>query len=186
MGRIGEAVEKHYKTRAYNPEFINAMRELMADALSDQDRAQRILQKQIRDQLQSLDISEENLLDLMAEPDLPKAKIKSRLLEITREREILQDQLRSVTLELSDGARYLDTVLTLLANPYELYQVATDEVRRRLNQAIFDRLFISDETHTGAIMHEPHGALFAAQAAHVATRAGLPSDTVSAAFNTGL
>ncbi|MFJ4164627.1 hypothetical protein ACIPY5_03655 [Microbacterium sp. NPDC089698] len=160
------------------------MRDLMAEALSDQDRAQRILQGQIREQLKTLDGQEENLLDLAADPDLPKAKIKSRLLDIARDGEALRERLTGVTLDLSEGAWHLDAALTLLENPFELYGLSTDEVRRRLNQAILDGIFITDEAIAEAAMHEPHGHLFAAQSAHLAARAGRPASAISAAFNT--
>ena len=57
-------------------------------------------------------------------------------------------------------------------------------MRRRLNQAIFDGIFVTDETIAAAAMNEPHGHLFAAQSAHLAARAGHPGNAISAAFDT--
>lgn len=47
------------------------------------------------------------------------------------------------------GARYVEACLQLLEQPYELYQRASDEVRRRLNQAVFTRVFVYNNQVTG-------------------------------------
>lgn len=180
--RVEDAVEAFYKTKHYDPEFLEAMRSLMIDTVANQDEAQRLLRGQLKDQLATLDAQEENLLDLLGDPDVPNAKIKNRLRAIKQERERITEQLTGVELDLTAGAAYIEASLALLENPYELYLEATDEVRRRLNQAIFERMFISDEKVSAVRLQEPHGHLFATEAAFQAAKTGLGNEAILAAF----
>jgi site-specific DNA recombinase len=182
--RIEDAIEDFYKAKHYDPEFLDALRSLMIDTVSNQDEAQRLLRNQLKDQLASLDAQEENLLDLLGDPDVPNVKIKARLRTIKQERERLAEQLGGVELNLTAGARYIEASLALLENAYELYLEASDEVRRRLNQAIYHRFFISDENITDIRLNEPHGHLFATQAAFHAAKAGQENDAILSAFTT--
>ncbi len=50
----------------------------------------------------------------------------------------------------------------MLANPYQLYAGASDETRRRLNQAIFKHLYIHDEEITAHDINSPLAELLAA------------------------
>ncbi|MDR6865833.1 hypothetical protein J2Y69_000415 [Microbacterium resistens] len=53
----------------------------------------------------------------------------------------------------------------LLENPYDLYAATTDEVRRRMSQAVFGAIYIIDDD-AGSTLTAPHDELFAAQAAY--------------------
>ncbi|GMA29931.1 hypothetical protein GCM10025874_31840 [Arenivirga flava] len=181
--RVEYAVEDFYKTKRFGPDFIAAMRDLMTGTIADQSDAQRLLQRQLREQLKSYDVQEENLLDLAADPEVPQARIRARLSKIKLERERLSGQLGGVETDLKMGVRYIEANLRLLENPQELYVVAEDEVRRRLNQAIFHRLYISDEVVEGAELNEPLGQLLATEAAYRASDAGLGAEAIKAAYN---
>jgi len=143
--RVEEAVVEYYKTIAFSPEFISAMKAALDAMLAESEAAQRLYRKQLQDQLKDLDTKETNLIELAEDGEMPKARIKTRLTEIGREREKLQAELGKVQLDLSAGAEFLTTCLELLRNPYELYKGASDKVRRRLNQAIFKRLYLFEE-----------------------------------------
>jgi len=67
------------------------------------DEAQRLLKKQLDDQLTALDNQEENLLDLAADGTVASGKIKGRLFKLQRERERLTTQRDAVTLDLTPG-----------------------------------------------------------------------------------
>lgn len=181
--RVEDAVERVYKTKHYDAEFVTTMRALIADAAANQEEAQRLLRAQLRQQLRELDVQEENLLDFLSDPDLPKAKIKARLYKVSEERERLQSQLGTAELDLTEGAAFLEASLALLESPWDLYQSGSDEVRRRLNQAIFHRIYISDEQVTGVDLNEPLGHLFAAEAGFRAASAGLDNGAIHAAFD---
>lgn len=178
MQRVEEAVEEHYRTLSFDPDFLEAMRSLLATTLADQEDAQRLLKQQLDDQLAGLDAKESNLLDLASDGTLPQQKIRLKLREIATERDRLVEQLEHVTDSLADAVRFIEANLALLENPYELYLGASDEVRRRLNQAIFNRLFIEHDDITDHDLHEPFGDLLTTQAVHQARRASQPNRAV--------
>lgn len=178
----GIGFERHYTTKKHSPEFLRAFRALMADTVGDADEAQRLLKKQLDSQLAALDVQEENLLDLAADGTVASAKIKARLRKIGQERERLVTQRDAVTVDLTAGARFLDAQLSLLENPHELYKDTTDEVRRRLNQAVFGAIYITDEDVIGSRLTAPHGELFAAEAAYQAATLGLDQDAIRRHF----
>ncbi len=180
--RVEDAVERHYKTKRYTPEFLRAFRALMADTLGSQDEAQRLLKKQLDGQLDALDVQEENLLDLAADGTVAPGKIKVRLRKIGQERERLTTQRDAVAVDLTSGAKFLDSQLSLLENPHELYKNTTDEVRRRLNQAVFGAIYITDEDVVGSRLTSPHDALFATEAAYQAATLGLNEDAIRQHF----
>ena len=91
VDRVEEAIADHYKTTRFTPAFIAAMRSGMKSALSDTEVAQRLLRKQLEDQLINLDTKEENLLDLASDGTLPQGKIRARLGRPVRVLEMLSD-----------------------------------------------------------------------------------------------
>lgn len=52
VGRIEEAVERHYKRKRITDEFIDLVSQAMNEAVSDQEQAQRLLKAQLDDQLE--------------------------------------------------------------------------------------------------------------------------------------
>ena len=80
--------------------------------------------------------------------------------------------------DLSAGANFINECLKLLARPEELYAQASNETRRKLNQAIFKRIFVMNDEVVGHEMVAPLGELLAAQAGFEAAEAGLDREAV--------
>jgi site-specific DNA recombinase len=89
-------------------------------------------------------------------------------------------ELNKVQLDLSEGAAFLGTCLELLRDPYRLYRGASDKVRRRLNQAIFKRLYVFEEKVTGHEFQPAVAELRAIEAGHAALRRGEDEATAAA------
>lgn len=167
--RVEEAVAEHYRTVRFTPEFIHAMRQSLADALTDQETSQRALKEQMEGQLARLDTQESNLLDLAIDDTIPKDKIRAKLREIGATRDRLNAQLEAAVDTLTDAVEFISANLRLLENPYELYRHASDEVRRRVNQAIFTRVFIDHDEITGHALEAPLDDLLSVQTTYHAS-----------------
>ena len=163
QARVEDAVVEHYRTIRFTPEFIQVMTTAMDDTLADAEHAQRLLKRQLKAQLAKLEAKENNLLAMAEDGELPVAKLRVRIREITQQRGDIAAQLENVTDDLEQGARFLRICLRLLENPYELYAGASDEVRRKLNQAIFTKLFVYNDEVTGHEIVAPLAELLAAQ-----------------------
>ncbi|ASN28214.1 resolvase [Streptomyces pluripotens] len=167
LGRVEEAVEAHYATVRFTPEFTSAMRADLAAMLDEQQSTTKLLHAQLTKQLRELDTKETNLIDLAADGTLPQGKIKARLREITRQRDRLTGRLQDTDQDLSVTAEIIETCLQLLADPQALYQRCDDQQRRRLNQALFEELYIHEEPdgelRVGHQLKEPFDTLHVAQ-----------------------
>ena len=74
--------------------------------------------------------------------------MRERLRAIAEEREQLQAELERGNDKLQAGAAVIRQALELLESPQELYRQAGPTVRRGLNQAFFDKLYIDGPTVT--------------------------------------
>ncbi|WP_427925507.1 hypothetical protein [Streptomyces sp. cg40] len=167
-----DAVEDHYATVRFTPEFITTMRTELTAMVDEQQTTTRLLQVQLTKQLRTLDTKENNLIDLAADGDLPQDKIKARLREITKQRDRLTDRLHDVDDSLSTGAATIEACLQLLQDPQALYRRCDEQQRRRLNQALLEALYIEEDSNGDVRVHhqlrESFGILHTAQTQHQA------------------
>jgi site-specific DNA recombinase len=175
VGRLEEAVEEHYATIRFSPEFLTEVRTHLAKAIDDENAAARLLHDQLTAELKTLDSKEENLLDLAADEEMPKAKIKSRLREIERRRQHLTERLGQTSEDLVEAAQLIERALTLLEDPQALYLRCDDDQRRMLNQAIFHALYVEEDKITGYELKEPFARLHALQAGQQAAAQSTPA-----------
>ncbi len=161
---VEDAVVRHYSQVGFAPGFAATVREVLNETLGDQARVSKLLKHRLSVQHAKLDRQEENLLDLAAEGSMPKDKLRARLLKIQRDKENIEEQLDRVADTLEVGAALIESALTLLEHPQELYRQAGPKERRLLNQAIFQKLYIDDEGVTGGIFAEPFVELVEASA----------------------
>ncbi|MFV2195049.1 recombinase family protein [Nocardiopsis sp. LOL_012] len=181
---VEDAVERHYETIRFTPDFIATARTHLASTIDEEQASTQLLHQQLTKELQTLDTKEENLLDLAADGELPQGKIKARLKDIARQRERLTQKLGSATKDLSEAAQQLDRCLAKLTDLPALYRSCNDEQRRLLNQAIFERLYIEEDESpdalggaaiTGHQLNESFRQLHAAQVAYRQARTMTPS-----------
>ena len=102
-------------------------------------------------------------IDLVADGGLAATKARDRIRSIERERTEVETRLSGITDDLSRGADFIRGWLKLLSEPHELYLAASNEMRRKLNQAIFKRIWILDAEHADSELSEPARMLLDAQ-----------------------
>ncbi|HEY8885975.1 MAG TPA: recombinase family protein [Candidatus Microsaccharimonas sp.] len=180
---VEDAVLDHYKTAVrFRSDFIAAMRALTADTVDDAANAKKLLQMQLRKNLKNLDLKTTNLIDLAADGAMATAEVRTKLREIEHQRTRIREQLDVVSDSVAAGAQYLNDWLDLLEDPYTLYKSSGDETRRRLNQAIFKRLWVTDEDSAVTVeseLNEPIAELVTAQAMHQALALGESNDVAT-------
>jgi site-specific DNA recombinase len=59
--RIEDAIENHYSTIRFTPEFITEVRAYVSGAIADQEATTRLLRRQLTTELHGLDVKEDNL-----------------------------------------------------------------------------------------------------------------------------
>ena len=173
VDRVEAAVEAHYATVGFTPEFIAEIRTELAGFVDEQNHAAKLLHAQLTKQLAAMDTKETNLVDLAADGNLPTAKIRAKLHEIALERERLTARLNTTDQDLKATAELIETCLRLLDDPQALYRRCDEHQRRRLNQALFEALYVDEDASGGVrIAHsfnEPFAALDEARVATLGT-----------------
>jgi len=142
---IEAAIVSHYRTLQLPQDFASAVRHQLDGALADEQGSVHELHAALTRKLRDLDAKEERLLDLAADGNLPQAKIRARLHRITVERQQTDAGLARTGEELAIGAEVLTSALRLVDNPYQLYADMPDTVRRQLNHAFYERLYINED-----------------------------------------
>ncbi len=178
IDRVEDAIAEHYKTISFTPGFIAAARHRLENALRDQSYSEQLLRDQLTTRLKRLETQEGNLLDLAADGEIDASGVRARLREITRQRKEVGEQLHKVIDDLKPALTYLAAHMSLLASPFELYRHASNETRRALNQAIFERIYVAKDEVVGDEIKTPLRELLAVQRGWLDSEAGSsPSDS---------
>ncbi len=163
--QVEDAVIAHYRTVQLSTDFIAWVEKAIDNVLADQNAVQAQLRSQLKTRLVQLSTKADNLVDLVAEGGLVSSKAVARIRDIEEQKRAIEVQLGTIEDDLSQGAEYIRGWLALLRDPHELYMNASDQMRRRLNQAIFTRIWIIDLERAESELSEPAQVLLDAQLA---------------------
>jgi site-specific DNA recombinase len=163
LAKVERAVIDHYSLVSI-PALHRELLRIAADAATqDSGEATRSLRESLGKQLAELDVQEDRFLDLIGDPEWPQEKIKARLQAVRQSKQRIAHQLENTIDDLEPGRAVLLSALDLLDRPRDLYDTAPDEARKRLNKAIFTRLYLDSTDRrphtTGDALREPFGSL---------------------------
>jgi len=139
---VETAVIDHYASLQLPSGFATRVREILDATLTDEHGSNKASRNHLTAALAALDRQEENLLDFIANGDMPSGKVRGRLAQIAEERARVQAELAETKPSFDSGVTIVRSALDLLDNPQELYRQTTDRVRRQLNQVFFERLYV--------------------------------------------
>ena len=159
---VEDAVERHYQTIAFSPDFIAAMKTALEETIQVTTANERSIREQVAKQVAELAIKEDRLIDLAADGTLPRDTIREKLRAIREQRQKAESQLTSIVEDLKAGAANIAMALDFLTNPHDMYVQATEDVRKLLNAAIFERIYIHAERERNPDAVEVSGAVFTA------------------------
>lgn len=74
---------------------------------------------------------------------------------ITLQLSSISERLSNMDVKFTDLERNLESAMKLIANCYEAYRRAPDDVRRRFNQAFFVRILVDEDGDIRTEMAEP-------------------------------
>jgi hypothetical protein len=90
-------------------------------------------------------------------------KVRQRLAEIKRKRDLVASRLNGQIEQLEVGVRLIENALQLLSNAAEMYLRMPPEGRQKMNQAVFEKIYVSDGEVTAVMFNPPFGDLLGAQ-----------------------
>ena len=152
-------VGTYLEQQRFSPDFVHLVRTQAHEVLDDNSSTARLRHEQLVTQIRNLERQEENLLDLVADGALATTKVRSRLIDIARQKTSLQDEMSKAVEDLSLGAELIIKAIAFMENPAALYRNVSDEHRRIVLAALFERLYIHQDEIIGAEMREPFGDL---------------------------
>ena len=145
---VEQAVLDHYATVSFSDEFKTAVRARLDETLAHDLGSTQAVRERLEARLAALDTRESNLLDLAADGELPKEKIKEKLIAIRDERAGIRRDIDRLDAELETGRQVFVLALDLLDQPQELYRQAGPALRKTMNQTIFTKLMLDGATVT--------------------------------------
>ncbi len=157
--RVEDAIVDHYSTLRIPERFRSTAHQLLNEVLTDEQSSVHQMHSAMTKKLKDLDAKEERLLDLAADGTLPQTKIKDRLRKINADRAAVEASLTATNAELSVGVEILKRGLDLLADPWTLYRTRTDDIRRHLNRAFFERLYLDIDGVVADELQQPFADL---------------------------
>lgn|GEM_PF-2584264 len=144
VGQVEERIIDHYNRLTAPHGFADAVTKETEQQVHDEMRSATALHASIEKKLKQLDEREERLLDVLADGTLPTGKIRSRLNQLSMERDRLISEKRDTDQQLAIGAEALKAALAMLLAPHQTYLESSDKVRRTFNEAFFEKLYLNE------------------------------------------
>ncbi|TYC07530.1 hypothetical protein FXF65_42425 [Actinomadura syzygii] len=155
------AVADHYaRAVVLPPEFIQTVREGVIQAARDNAAMSPDERERLERRTQAIDRKESYFLDLAADEEWPKDKLREKLLALRTEKQGIQRATQQAERRLATGRDLLERALDLLERPHELYVTSGKAVRSILNKAFFRKLYVDGDRVTGADLKEPFDVLY--------------------------
>jgi site-specific DNA recombinase len=162
--KVEQAIVDHYATLNLPATFVGDVGQLLEDALAGEQRSVAELHAAVSRKLKELEAKEDRLLDLLADDQLPHAKVKAKLRQIQSERVTTEARLASTGAVLAVGAKVLLGALDLMSDPEATYTDGTDAIRRNLNETFYQRIFLDDQGVQASDLNPPFDEFHAALA----------------------
>ena len=163
---VEQAVLDHYATVSFSEEFTAAVRARLDEALAHDLGSTKEVRERLEARLAALDTRESNLLDLAADGDIPKEKIREKLIAIRDERSGIRRDIERLDAELETGRQVFGLALDLLDQPQELYRQAGPALRKTMTQTIFTKLRLDGAAVTADELAEPFDVIVPAGRAY--------------------
>ncbi len=142
-----------------DPDYINLITNLIGEELDAKKSDLKQIESTSARRLQRLDQKRRKLLEAHYADAIPLDLFKSEQGQIAAETAACKQRLKAAKIQFDEVQSTLQRCLAMLDDPHDAYQAATPTVRRQMNQAIFEKLFIEDIGVTDALLTEPYNIL---------------------------
>lgn len=154
-----QAVINHYTRIGLPEQFRTLVQSVISDAAANNSKLSDEMRTKLAENLTKLDRKENYLLNLAAEEEWPKDKLREQLATIRDDRKRIQRTLDHAENQLDDGIQFLTLALDLMTDPHAMYYTGSEGVKTIMNRTIFTKLYVDGDTITGHELREPFNAL---------------------------
>ncbi|MDT5370275.1 MAG: site-specific recombinase, partial [Mycobacterium sp.] len=152
---VERVILAHYATLNLPVTFVTDVRQLLEESLAGEQRSVAELHAALSRKLKELEAKEDRLLDLLADDQLPKSKVKAKLRKIQSERSAAQTSLAGTGAELAIGAKVLLDALDLMSDPETSYADGSDAIRRNVNETFYQRFYLDEQGVQASELNPP-------------------------------
>ena len=145
-------IEKKWLAVRFSADYAEAIRSLLTDELTGHRQHQeRDKARALKRRMQLVE-ERRKLLNAHYMDAIPLELLKEEQERITKELAESEKQIAAAEIALDRVEALMRRSLSFLTNCYETYIMASPQLRRQLNQAVFDAFFVTTD---GAIMAKP-------------------------------
>ena len=157
---VEAAIENHYRGVAITDAEREEIRQAITNDLSERAKVAQQEIDRCHGVLDEVKEQERKLLNMHYEDRITGELFDDEQNRLRQRRQDAETLIARLNLGYQDIAATLDLALEILGEDlYDLYQRADDTIRRLLNQAIFNALYVCDETITATELTGPFAAL---------------------------
>jgi site-specific DNA recombinase len=172
---VEAAIEDYYAGVPFSDAERGEIRQAIADDLGEKVATAQQEISRCQGVLQAIKDQERKLLNMHYEDRISGELFDDEQARLQRERQDAEGLIARLNLRYDDIAATLDLALEILEEDLQaLYLRADDTIRRLINQAIFNALFVCDETIAAAELAGPFAELRALHNAIRATSGSTP------------
>lgn len=154
-----ELVETHVASKwvgvRLSPEYVELLRTLIAQGLDEHHQRAKHARSLATRQVQRLRERQRKLLEAHYEGAIPVDLLREEQTRISNDLQQAERRLRSASVSFDRLAATIEACLTLLERCVETYRNASPAVRRQMNQALFERFFITEDGVAEATLADP-------------------------------
>ena len=172
---VEAAIENHYASVPFSEAEREGIRKTISDDIGNRVATAQQEIDRGRGVLQEVKEQERKLLHMHYEDRISSELFDDEQARLRLQRQDAEALIARLSLNYQDVAETLDLALEILGEDlHDLYRRANDTIRRLINQAIFNALFVCDETITNAELAGPFAEL---RALHNAIRGVVDATT---------
>ncbi len=139
-------VRAHYGRLRIPPALAAELRMQIEQAVVDRQRVDEELRTQLSSERERLGRQQDQLLELVGEPDWPRARLNEKVRDLRDQLARIGEQLERVgSAGLETARRAVDLVLELLEDPRRFLEVLPEAHHRAVHTGFFGRLFVTVE-----------------------------------------
>ncbi len=177
ISHVERLVEDHYLTVQPPADWLGQVRAFILDEITSQRELASHERRSQKRRINSLTTERKKLLDAHYEDAIPLDLLKSEQSRIASEIATATGRLEAVDLQYDTIGSNLDRAVEFASSWQNAYLDAEPSVRRRMNQAIFTKIYVRDNDDVRSEFAEPFEILLSDEVADATTASMELADT---------
>jgi len=163
IAMVEELVEDYWRTATLPERQREELRQVVVERLDREFPARAREVEQAQREILSLENQSEKLLQAHYQDAVPMELFKREQARIARQRAAAEERVSGHQLQREQIERNLNTCLQLLTNAQAVYSRQAPVERRKMNQSVFQRLYLQDDRIVGADLTPVYEQLLSAR-----------------------